>query len=96
MELWIRSQDKKRFMKVETLFITNDEDKKYSICGYFSQGLQKGAFGLGTYNSEKRALEILDEIQNCLYNQKSIEHLANAGMNMDNIYPIIMYEMPKE
>ena len=59
MELWIRSQDKKQLLKVnDGLFIANGfTDTDDSFIGIKNVG------HVGRYKTEKRALEILDEIQ---------------------------------
>lgn len=84
MNLWIRSQDKK--ILLNPIFIEYDrktvENKTNLYCGIhkiitFYNGIQ---YILGEYETQKRALQILDEIQKI----KSIEV---------NDY---VYEMPKE
>lgn len=61
MELWIRSQDKKILEKYEDLFSAYYSSKKsYAICSH------KNMVTLGLYKTEKRTLEILDEIQNMI------------------------------
>ena len=61
MELWIRSQDKKILEKYEDLFSAYYSSKKsYAICSH------KNMVTLGLYKTEKRTLEILDEIQNII------------------------------
>ena len=60
MELWIRSQNKGTLVKVEILGYTNG-----TICSYSGDN----KITLGEYRSAERALEVLDEIENCL-NQK--------------------------
>lgn len=59
MELWIRSQDKKQLLKVnDGLFIANGfTDTDDSFIGIKNVG------HVGRYKTEKRALEILDKIQ---------------------------------
>ena len=57
MELWIRTQDRERLFKADHLFI----NKRNHIC------IDNGTdtyWVLGRYKTKKRALEILDEIQN--------------------------------
>ena len=59
MELWVRSQDKKRLISVTNLYIPisrNGED--FSIYTFDTD------VELGIYKTEERAIEILDEIQN--------------------------------
>ena len=60
LELWIRSQDKMEFAKIEDIFIS--QDKINRIIGY-SHGIK--CF-LGDYETHERALEVLDEIQDLM------------------------------
>ena len=59
MELWIRSQDKERLTKATDIRL-----------GYFNNNdnvwIIEDCDELGRYKTKKRALEILDEIQNIL------------------------------
>ena len=55
MELWIRSQSKLSLIKVNSITIEQQKDNVFFITS--------GEWRLGTYNTEKRALEVLDEIQ---------------------------------
>ena len=62
MELWIRSQDKERLVKVHDVYIEGwliraNFQGHYSGCNYVD---------LGEYNSKERALEVFDEIQSIL------------------------------
>ena len=75
MELWIRSQNKADLIKVEMLGQTDGV-----ISAYFVNGNCK----LGTYKSSKRALEVLDEIDECMSNA------VNNGLN------VVRYKMPEE
>lgn len=74
MELWIRSQGKGKLIKVEALRVQDDNivANERDI--------------IGTYTSEKRLKEILDEIQKKMvekYLLKEVEHI-NYG-NMDDL-----------
>lgn len=60
MELWIRSQDRKRLTKVEDIYMIEDEKNFTSYIGNNIVG------HLGEYKKVGRALEVLDEIQNIL------------------------------
>ena len=73
MELWIRSQDKENLIQPNYINIGGNKTDKYFIWGHNVL--------LGKYKSKKRALEVLDEIQEFL------EHLD---------YGFEIYEMPKE
>ena len=101
MKLWIRSQDKNLLIEIyaislfqKTIFASNKECKE---------------FILGTYSTEKRALEVLDEIQNILKPQmiiskvgKPIAETCDGTVYIEpNEYDIkelstYVYEMPEE
>lgn len=57
MDLWIRSQDKKRLTKVNDLYIVHDDN---NFCDYIGNNM---VGHLAKYTKENRALEVLDEIQ---------------------------------
>lgn len=107
MDLWIRSQDKEKLVKC------NDIAMKqvvycYSLVGYFDKNTEYET--LGTYTTKKRALEVLDEIQNIL------KPIIKIKYEYDDSQPIMngewlkslkeeskieelstyVYEMPKE
>lgn len=91
MELWIRSQDKKQLLKVnDGLFIANGfTDTDDSFIGIKNVG------HVGRYKTEKRALEILDEIRDELISsdfmpiEKKEEVVLTCGSAR-------IYEMPKD
>lgn len=83
MDLWIRSQDRERLMKVNG-FDYVDFNDEYVINGFGTNECDN--YDLGIYNSKERTLEVLDEIQNLIKEYyDSIDY---------RIIPI--YEMPKE
>ena len=84
MELWIRSQDKRQLLKVnDGLYIANGfTDTDDTFIGIKNVG------HVGRYAEEERALEVLDEIQEKMYNQ--------ANGNYHNGYYSRLYEMPEE
>lgn len=108
MNLWIRSQDKNKLIKIDGIALTPSEISIYAIN-------DKGI--LGTYSSKKRALEVLSDIQNII-NAKTIikfkefvpkEHLQRVKDAIDKnsiielpsyeikeLAGVIVYEMPKE
>lgn len=55
MELWIRSQDKEDFIKVEHLGVYNEK--------IYANGYEDNGYCIGIYKTKERALEVLDEIQ---------------------------------
>ena len=102
MDLWIRSQDKKRLVKVNDLYIVHDENNS---CDYIGNSL---VGHLAKYNKENRALEVLDEIQKLLKPKAMIKTIDNEVTIDDLVYrpneeieitPLsnnLVYEMPKE
>ena len=60
MDLWIRSQDRKRLAKINYAYIM--ENGKYIIYGETCDSGPR----LGVYETLDRALEVLDEIQKIL------------------------------
>lgn len=100
MELWIRSQDKERLIKVENLYVEYNGDVDPNLHTY--RIVTDKFVELGTYISKERALEVLDEIQarlkNNIHFQKNNLCLKNG---YDNLYipyeeSLKVYEMPKE
>ena len=73
MELWIRSQDKKRLSKIKDIYIA-DTDEDVAICGYSSD--ESDDFDLGIYPTIESALEVLDEIQNILETRNDIKQMV--------------------
>lgn len=69
MELWVRSQDRKRLIKVEDVYMVEDENNFTSYIGNTNVG------HLGEYKKVGRALEVLDEIQDLLQNA----YVGNLG-----------------
>lgn len=61
MNLWVRSQDGMKLVNNCNLYISNEIRNEYVI-----EDLNNKYLKLGTYKTKKRAIEILDEIQNIL------------------------------
>lgn len=75
MELWIRSQDKRHLILVKNISLAEYEDEGiYTLETDLDNGTD---FELGCYETEERALQVLDEIQNTIY----INKLFNADIN---------------
>lgn len=89
MDLWIRSQDKERLINANALNIYNVNENRYIIENY--------SIILGEYNSEERAKEVLDEIQNYMIKGSfaKIENKLGECINLKP-NPIIIYQMPKK
>lgn len=90
MDLWIRSQDKMNLESVHSINV-NHLNKKQIICNYEPDFIgNQGEYYvlLGEYETEERALEVLDEIQNILLpkylirfdeNKQKIADYMNTG-----------------
>lgn len=87
MNLWIRSQDREKITKVNSVNISEFQDS-ITICGSID-GIN--LFSLASYKTKERALEVLDEIQSLL-----IECVNFCEFKIDNKNTSRVYEMPKE
>lgn len=104
MDLWIRSQDKTKLVKIDNIsYMDMAEDMDTQIHSLWNDC--KGI--LGTYKTKERALEVLDEIQNILFYKKMSEDnivlfskiiSEKYGDELKNkIYmDTAVYKMPKE
>lgn len=61
MELWIRSQNKEKLLQIKEIYIHEDDDNTFYIWS--------NSYLLGTYETRKRVLEVLDEIQSKIKQQ---------------------------
>ena len=88
MDLWIRSQDKRKLVKSGylTIFLS---DTNWFI---YSDTTTGEPFKIGKYTSEERALEVLDEIQKTI--EKHI--LGQVSTEWNTWYKGTVYEMPQE
>ena len=80
--MWIRTQDKMNLIEVQGFqicYIKNEDEEYWEI---YTIGIR-----LGKYNSEERALEVLDEIQAYLENN----YLSINDMPQHNNNPWIDY-----
>lgn len=92
MDLWIRGQDKKQLSKIVGMLLVDKELRGFTE-------YNKNYFELGKYNTEERALEVLDEIETAIVNNYAYELATNSGIGPDNIKGgkfTGVYEMPKE
>lgn len=103
MDLYIRSQNKRRLEKIDKLFADSDDyyeepEKECSI--YNNNNL------MGIYKNGKRAIEVLDNIHNLLllkdmfiYNKeelyKSWENFSKQEVEILR-KEIVVYQMPEE
>lgn len=91
MDLWIRSQDKMNLRPNPKLAIEIVEESYYITDRY---DFDKSDI-LGIYKTEKRALEVLDEIQNYLINNQYGKKVNGLGKEIDLIPNyIFVYQMP--
>ena len=88
MNLWIRTQDRKKLVLINTLAIA--ENTSRSILGFGIDGHVK--VELGDYDTEERTLEVLDEIQELL----EPVHIADISKKEGIIGANTLYEMPEE
>lgn len=102
MDLWIRSQNRNILCKAQTLRVCISAFLKWCICNEYTE--------LGVYESEERALEVLDEIQSKLMPKailKTNSVWRNCNPYLTEIFPIdndieyqdigiCVYQMPKE
>lgn len=91
MDLWIRTQDKKTLMKVNRIEV----EENYIVC--YEDDNDDLVIYMGEYNSEKRALEVLDEIQEYMIECSFAKITNGLGEDIDLIpNHIFIYQMPKE
>ena len=84
MELWIRSQDRDNLIKVDNIYITT-----------YNEGWAiKSGDTLGKYRTQKRALEVLDEIQKKMTQTFLLKE--NEHINYDNMDSLRNYYRRKE
>lgn len=88
MELWIRSQDKEKLVKINSLQYGEYQGTHY-INGYCINEVDN--IDLGIYATKERAIEVLDEIQNKIKHINKFA-LVNENYECDDC----IYEMPKE
>ena len=108
MDLWIRSQDKMNLESVHSINV-NHLNKKQIICNYEPDFIgNQGEYYvlLGEYETEQRALEVLDEIQSFLENNYiSIDEMPSHSnspypgyypTHISTMYRKKVFKMPKE
>lgn len=90
MNLWIRSQDRRTLLKANRI----DVDDTDIIC--WDNDYRCSETYMGKYKSQKRALEILDEIQYKINNYVADVYMARAIYVGESQEPTYIYEMPEE
>ena len=90
MNLWIRSQDKKRLLKCDclkveyqTAIIQTDLYKRH--CEPIGWVIENNSILIGIYKTKERALEVLDEIQDVLMPKIKVLQSVNAENNIDDL-----------
>ena len=94
--MWIRTQDRKVLINVDNMYI-NQKDDKYSVIADYCND---NWFALGTYSSEERAIEVLDEIQKRIspdFNFNGNDKETDLFVKTQILNSMIaFYQMPKE
>lgn len=100
MDLWIRSQDRTRLIKINNLEYVEYQDV-HSINGYYTNEVDN--CDLGIYSSKERALEVLDEIQIRIINNEilkimilKLNNVKGEEEKIGKLFKEMVYEMPKE
>lgn len=88
MKIWVRTQEKNMLLECDSIYLYGFENEKYAIK---NSGDNKYSTCLGIYSTEKRALEVLDEIQMTI---TRIEIAKIGGFNCHEVRYV--YMMPKE
>lgn len=85
--MWIRSQDKKTLVYCTRLAVVGR-----TIQNLPATGIEDDYDVMGKYESEERAVEVLDNIQSQL--RSTVEVIR--GVSSDNYKQHFIYQMPKE
>lgn len=100
MDIWIRTQNRERLLKVNDIFMGVTKNIVEMSNVYLLLTFNGREVELGRYKSKERALEVLDEIQDKIKNMYILENCKlpkkscieqSLVMNDFNIY-----EMPNE
>lgn len=103
MELWIRSQDKETLLPIDKpLMYWESIDNIHTHSIIFKES-PSYIITLGTYKTKERASEVLDEIQNKIWQNQCLISLIHNVTNLkgneeevDKLFKDIIYEMPEE
>lgn len=94
IELWIRSQSRLSLVKIVDVCIDYNNQKSI-IANFRNLGNNYyDYFPLGEYDTEERALEVLDEIEAILMYEQLEKITGNTFIKVND--GIAIYEMPKE
>ena len=105
--MWIRSQDGKKLVKVTSVHIYVKSYGTFAIEGLNEcfAGYVEDIFDVGEYETEERALEVLDEIQKSIVSLEIVRNtdyfnkLASISSGNDftkDSEKVCIYQMPKE
>lgn len=92
MDLWIRSQHRDSLVKVNNLHISA-ENQISSIIAYKENNTV--CIALGQYETEERAMEILNEIQNTALTINT-KDVSKSEELVDLQTKVTVYEMPEK
>ena len=113
MKLWIRSQDKRELKEVEALWLSHDTIHNHNNFNMYEEAktiytIIADEQCVGRYETQQRALEVLDEIQNALVGKVIVEPKQSKTKKEDgileaqpvNIKPLnqncVVYQMPEK
>ena len=113
MKLWIRSQDKRELKEVESLWIVGKSVRNPNNFNRVEEekivySIVADEQSVGIYDTQQRALEVLDEIQNALVGKVFVEAKQTKIKKDDaileaqpiNIKPLnqncVVYQMPEK
>lgn len=90
--MWIRSQNKRILSNVDEVLVTFVDENKCFISGFWGTGSDT----LGVYSSRKKALKVLDEIQNAVENTNyyNIDNFSLGTYALKRGHQV--YEMPAD
>ena len=86
MDLWIRSQDKEKLLKVDEMHLGLNKQ-------YVDSNIWVNNFIVGEYATKERALEVLDEIQSKIATLNFQNHFIGTDFN---IIESNIYQMPEK
>lgn len=96
--MWIRSQDKRRLLNVNLVEVDGKEVRGYQHAFFIGDYSSSNDWGsnndilLGKYETEERALEVLDVIHQNLITCIKSDRIING----EKIVSLAVYQMPKE
>lgn len=95
--MWIRTQDKMKLSDCNRLSVwrTNEcKNNEYSIINQFNYTYDADDYEtLGLYESKERALQVLNLIQNALFQGTKLDYITSGGVRH---YRDKVFEMPQE